>query len=413
MRALNLANLLTIFASILLVTANLTVAKAAGELLPQDYLKVTPQGININMAKYCTDTNQSSSQGCLFKYRSIEVKVDCSSGGFKEDNSKYMSCEDFIRVTTNLPMTQIISPVLIGTSYHEGATLERKSSGNGYSNTMTYSPVDNVRYVSIWEGAAREWYVSYFSAVTVMYGKPDNIYDAFVVNKITLLQAFELVLDRTLDFQNEIARSHQGHLDRYIQALKDGIAILKDEKGYSVLDWRVEESSRRVMVFGMVISEILDEYSHVTRLHEQISAIKTLTSEIRKTYGWSRGVAGEVSKASGALLELVELELSEIAKIKLEVGYSNLKVYSDLLKAVKKLLAKVDASKSGDMAAQRDIYDFLDAWNAPSWQNELNSLIEAQVDFKRLVSQKLNILLTTVASISDLTKMDFEIPVVK
>ncbi len=370
------------------------------------YIKITPSGLNIDIARYCYENNKTGK--CVLEHNEIKIKIWCLGGSTNSNRTRFYcsgsNSKLYIRSSLEIKKVKFS---LLGYKWNtDGVFIYYRGQGS-YEKSFAKNIYDLTYYGN---GYGVEPGIK---NLTIKYGKPDNLYESFVISKVPLRQAYKLVLERTLSFQKEIARSHQGHLNRYIQSLKDGLAILKDERRYSLLNWRVQESSRRVMIFGIVIAELLDDYSHVERLKDDVANLNTLTSELRKSYGWEMGLAGGVSKASGALLELVELEIVEIAKLKFELGFSNLSVYSDILKAVKKMMAIVNASRSGDMATQREIYDLQDAWNSEEWQAELKSLVEAQADFKKMLSQKLNILLLAMNSISDLTKLDFDFPAVE
>ncbi|MDD0852165.1 hypothetical protein HBN50_03610 [Halobacteriovorax sp. GB3] len=211
-------------------------------------------------------------------------------------------------------------------------------------------------------------------------------------------------------FKSNVAKSHQSHLDRYTQALEDALYIAQEENQFTIVNWRVTEASRRLVTFGMVASEILEDYDHVTNLKPSIKAIRKFTSELKSAYGWDRGLVGNVSKASGALMELMEFELTELMKVKRAAGQLNLKLYGELVSEIQILMSKVNASGSGDMAMQRGIFDFYDLWNSDSWQQELSSIIEVEADFKNLVTKKLQIILMAIESLKEMTDMDFKIP---
>jgi hypothetical protein len=227
-----------------------------------------------------------------------------------------------------------------------------------------------------------------------------------------LKSTYSGVLRNVVSFKNEIARSHRGHLDRFNKALEDGIKLLseKDKNGqivYSIVDFRVQENARLIVVFGTVINELLTDYDDVERLSNSIRSMRVLVSQLRDAYGWNRGLAGNVSKASSSLIEVVRLELQELASIKMAMGATDFKIYLDLLKVARTLQSKVDAARSGDMRAQRDIWELLELWNSQAWQSELGRLINAGPDFKNLVLPKVSMLLYAIESIEDLTDAGF------
>jgi hypothetical protein len=92
------------------------------------------------------------------------------------------------------------------------------------------------------------------------------------------------------------------------------------------------------------------------------------------------------------------------------MGETNLTAYTNLLRTSGILMAKVNGSKSGDMKAQREIYDFTDSWNSAEFQAELGRLLNAGPDFKNLVLPKLSMLLKSAESINDLADAGLTIP---
>jgi len=229
-----------------------------------------------------------------------------------------------------------------------------------------------------------------------------------------LSSTYFFVSEELKNFKNNIAKSHIGHTERFQKALKEGQEILnkktKDGKyEFSILDWRVQENARLLVAFGSILDELLTEYDHVTTLKEAIDNMRTLVSELRDSYGWGRSLSGKVSKASSTLLDVVRLELQELGAIRMSLGDS-VTSYTKLLKITGSLKAKVDAAKSGDMRAQREIFNFVDAWNEAGWQAELDKLVHAGPDVKNLVTPKLTMLLQAMESLEDLSEAGFEVP---
>ena len=258
-------------------------------------------------------------------------------------------------------------------------------------------------------------YGTFPTKIYLSTGIPTFLKESYVSAANMLKSSYKGVLRNVNGFKNEIAKSHRGHLDRFTESLESGIGLLdaKDKSGkglYSVLDWRIQENARLIVVFGTVINELLTDYDDVSRLQNSIKAMRTLVEQLRMAYGWDRGLAGSVSKASSSLIEVVRLELQELASIKMAMGVSDFKIYLDLLKITRTLQAKVDASRSGDMKAQREIFDMLDLWNSQAWQDEMGRLMNAGPDFKGLVIPKLSMLVFAIESISDLSDQDFIIP---
>ncbi len=259
---------------------------------------------------------------------------------------------------------------------------------------------------------------SYSHKLTKLYlnnGVPTFL-NAGLTSATSILRASYKGVQRNLEnFRVEIARSHRGHLDRFSEALREGITLAetKNAQGkylYSIVDWRVQENARLIVVFGTVLNELLTDYDDVNRLKNSITAMRTLVDQLRDAYGWERGLAGTVSKASSSLIEVVRLELQELASIKMAMGSTDFQIYLDMLRVTRTLQAKVDAARSGDMRAQREIFDMVDLWNGKMWQDEMARLMNAGPDFKNLVIPKLSMLLYAIESIADLSEQEFIIP---
>lgn len=258
-------------------------------------------------------------------------------------------------------------------------------------------------------------YGVYPTKVYLRTGIPTYLKDGMTGAGRLLRSSYSGVLRNLQAFKGEIAKSHRTHLDRFMLSIQDGIGLLdaqdKDKKPlYTILDWRVQENARLVVVFGTVLDELLTDYDDVERLKNSIKAMRTLVAQLRGAYGWDKGLAGSVSKASSSLIEVVRLELQELASIKMAMGSGEFQIYMDLLKITRTLQAKVDASRSGDMKAQREIFTMVDLWNSKPWQDEIGRLMNAGPDFKNLVIPKLSMLLYAVESISDLAEQEFIMP---
>lgn len=283
--------------------------------------------------------------------------------------------------------------------YISGSRQSKKFDGTGV-NEITLEP----------------GYQHLYNKIYFNNGIPTSL-NASLSSAVSILRGSYMGVNRNLEsFRNEIAKSHRGHLDRLAAALDTGIALTsaKDQKTgqptYSIVDWRIQENARLIVVFGTVLGELLADYDDVERLKTSIKAMRTLVQQLRLAYGWEKGLAGSISKASSSLIEVVRLELQELASIKMAMGSTDFKIYMDLLRVTRSLQAKIDASKSGDMKAQREIFDMLDLWNSKDWQDEMSRLMNAGPDFRNLVVPKLSMLLFAIESITDLSDQDFIIP---
>jgi len=286
-----------------------------------------------------------------------------------------------------------------------GSTL----SGSGYTSTFK-----NFEYGGVDEFTIDSYYGSYPTKVYLDGGIPTQLNASLSSASNILLNAYQGVKRNLVDFRSQIAKSHRGHMDRFNLAVDTGISLLEEKENgrpkYSVVNYKVQENARLVVVFGSVLDELLTDYDDINSLKNSISAMRTLVAEMRKAYGWQNGLAGTVSKAASSLIDVIRLELQEIASIKMAMGSDDLQVYFDLLRVTRSLQAKVNASNSGDMRAQREIWDVLDIWNSKAWQEELESLIEAGPDYNNLVLPKVQMLLYSIESVEDLTESGFIIP---
>ncbi len=365
----------------------------------------TDQYIIIDLEKTCWD--RKAYTHCDLNDRGIPFVIT----GTRYSSSSYdPGGPATSKILTSIPVGKIDYNPVSGASYN-GSWSGNTLSGRVYNETTSVTfPGNGVNEVN-------------FSATNIVFptkvylntGIPSFLTESFTSAGQILKSSYTGVLRNVTSFRNEIAKSHRGHLERFMQALSSGIALIdaKDGKNkplYTVMDWRVQENSRLVVVFGTVLNELLTDYDDVDRLKVSIQSMRTLVDQLRLTYGWQRGLAGAVSKASSSLIEVVRLELQELASIKMAMGSGDFAVYMDLLRITRNLQAKVDASRSGDMKAQREIFELLDKWNEKTWQDEIGRLMNAGPDFKNLVLPKLSMLIYAMESISDLTEMEFIIP---
>ncbi|MES2528440.1 MAG: hypothetical protein V4598_15260 [Bdellovibrionota bacterium] len=314
------------------------------------------------------------------------------------------------KIATSVPVGKVDWNMAYGVEYN-GTFTGNNMTGKVYSDAKSIV-FPGVGYNEVNFNAS---YPVWPMKVYLNTGIPTYLKESFTGAAQLLKSSYVGVLRNVTMFRGEIAKSHRGHLERFMSAIQDGINLIdaKDASGkllYSVMDWRIQENSRLVVVFGTVLNELLTDYDDVDRLKISIQAMRTLVDQLRLAYGWQRGLAGTVSKASSSLIDVVRLELQELASIKMAMGAGDFTVYMDLLRITRGLQAKVDASRSGDMKAQREIFELLDKWNAKEWQDEMARLLNAGPDFKNLVVPKLSMLIFAMESISDLTEMEFIIP---
>lgn len=331
----------------------------------------------------CKTTSTSDKQ-CIINESGISLTLSCSGYFYKNSASPSMLyCEGYTTtITANAPFI-----------------IELDSSSASIKRDDEFSAEINKQYVGI-------------KNLRFKFGMTNGLTESLQGATGILYASYNNALNAANMFKGEIAKTHRGHMTRFIQALNDGIALMdpKAKEKVSIVDWKVQENARLIVVFGTIMNELLTDYDDVARLKTAINALSSLVNQLRISYGWERGLAGTVSKASSALLQVVRLEIQELASIKMAMGENNLTAYTNLLRISGVLLAKVNASKSGDMKAQREMFDFIDAWNSQEFQSELGRLMNAGPDFKNIVMPKLTMLLKAVESINDLADAELIIP---
>lgn len=369
-------------------------------------ISFTDEYIVIDMSKACYNTNQFVK--CDLNDFGIGLVYTAVGGGTGHYSGTLANMYKQSKLVSTIPIAKV--DYSCAYSSYCGTLNNGVISGDTAQTSVTFSsPVNELSFNST--------YTSYPRIVYLSTGIPNYLKDSFTGAGNLLRSSYVGVLRNVNGFKNEIAKSHRGHLDRFTKSLTDGIALLdaKDAKGkgiYSVLDWRVQENARLTVVFGSVLNELLTDYDDVARLQTSIKSMRVLVDQLRQSYGWNTGLAGTVSKASSSLIDVVRLELQEIASIKMAAGSTDteLKVYMDLLRITRSLQAKVNASKSGDMKAQREIFDFVELWNSKAFQDEMSRLMNAGPDFKNLIVPKLSMLIYAIESIADLSDQEFIVP---
>ena len=395
-----------------IVALALTASLGAFAQVADDAISFSDDSIVVDLNKACTFVGRV----CDLSSFGLGVKVTGSLGGAGTWSQNFT-------ITSEIPIKKIdyvCANNSSGSDYYcgswAGSLLSPPTSPYVTSNAATKSNsfgepgVTSITMTSPYNG-----YNFKLNKLYLNNGVPTFL-NAGLTSATSILRASYRGVQRNLEnFRVEIARSHRGHLDRFSEALREGIALAdtKNPQGkyvYSIVDWRVQENARLIVVFGTVLNELLTDYDDVARLKNSITAMRTLVDQLRDAYGWNRGLAGTVSKASSSLIEVVRLELQELASIKMAMGNTDFQIYLDLLRVTRSLQAKVDAARSGDMRAQREIFDMVDLWNGKLWQDEMGRLMNAGPDFKNLVIPKLSMLLYAIESIADLSEQNFIIP---
>ena len=376
---------------------------------------------NIGLIKFdgqeCKTNSSVGKTSCLLTKNDVKVKVSCRKGVVlhqSKSSKSHIYCPEgkTMIIESNFP----IAAIGARSDYQltEKNELSAVDSIN-YKETLVLNfikPMYELKIVHKQSG-----YFPHFQEIYVD-SKSMSAY-ANTMNKINehgkkvYLKALKATLESMNEFREGIALSHQNHLTRYEAALKNFIAIVDHRDKFSYRGWRIQECSRRVYIFGIVLNELINDYSHVQYLFRYIENIQALNVIIKNDYEWERGLSGNVSKATGALLEIISFEIREILSIKIATGASNFDNYIAISSEIDKLISKVNASRSGDMVIQRNIWDFTDVWNGDAWQEELEALINAPSDTKNLIMSKLQLLLMSVESLNDLTKAGFKTPIIE
>lgn len=337
----------------------------------------------VNVLKGCESTFGTTNPVCNINESGISLKITCGDRFLAYADNTRLGCYNSsnMKIEANAPFTVV---AFSGTNVVMNDDFSATLTGN-------YSNIVSLRF---------------------KFGMTNGLTESLQGATGILYASYTNALNAGNMFKGEIAKTHRGHMNRFLLSLSEGIAMMdpKAKDKVSIVDWRVQENARLIVVFGTIMNELLTDYDDVARLKTAINALNSLVNQLRVSYGWERGLAGTVSKASSALLQVVRLEIQELASIKMAMGESNLTPYTNILRISGVLLAKVNASKSGDMKAQREMFDFADAWNSQEFQAELGRLMNAGPDFKNIVLPKLTMLLKAVESINDLADASLEIP---
>lgn len=381
----------------LFIAALALTASLGAQAQQNDPISFTDTAIVVDLTKACTWTNRT----CDLASLGLAVKI---VGGGKT-----------YTITSEIPVKKVdyTCDYIYYSSYYCGTW--NGNTMTGAAGTSLKSQSKDFGDSGINQITINTDYDHTLTKLHLNTGIPTYL-NSSLTSATNILKASYKGVQRNLEnFRVEIARSHRGHLDRFSEALREGIALTdaKNAQGkflYSIVDWRVQENARLIVVFGTVLNELLTDYDDVSRLKNSITAMRTLVGQLRDSYGWNRGLAGTVSKASSSLIEVVRLELQELASIKMAMGNTDFQIYLDMLRVTRSLQAKVDAARSGDMRAQREIFDMVDLWNGKLWQDEMGRLMNAGPDFKNLVIPKLSMLLYAIESIADLSEQEFIIP---
>lgn len=363
--------------------------------------------VTVHLEKACA--NSTGKKSCVYE-NDFRLVVSCSTSLGRSTHYGYMYCNNqgTMTIESNYPMSEIIARYEMRRGDKLGDYYTYEDSGTSHFTlrdgeemkfsirySYDYSPILNM--IKFKTGMASHLNGSLKNASGILKG------------------SYAGVLRNLNDFETKIAKSHRSHLLRFKKALTDGISYLSEEqkdgsKKYSIVHHKVQENARLIVVFGTVLDELLEDYDDVGYLQVSIKSMRILVSQLRLSYGWEKNLAGNISKASDALLEVIGLELQELASIKMAFSQTGYEVYVKMIYHLKQLQAKIKTARSGDMKGQREIYALVDEWNSSAWQNEILDLLNAGPDFKNVVLPKLAMLIYAVESVEDLTEAGFVIP---
>jgi hypothetical protein len=228
-----------------------------------------------------------------------------------------------------------------------------------------------------------------------------------------LLVSYQTALQKLEDFNSGIKRSDQRHVVRLKQALQNAITKATDDKGNMSLPITheiVRENSRLIMVLATVLNELLLDYDGVEHLKVPIEYLKSLSTQIRQSYGWNEGLAGSSSKSLAALGYVVDLEIRELYATMGAAGVTDLTAMNNLMRATHMMINRVKASNGGDAASQAVVNNFATVWNSTGIQTILGQLMNASADVGGLIQPKIKLLFMAIESISDLTNSGLLIP---
>ena len=393
-----------------------------------DYVENTPEGLKVDVASICAHGLTSCKWGVRIKYRDLfDLKVQvpqedgyeylksgsqglilCDSNCFEED----LHNVKFITVSSNLDIVKFSSAQDIESSSNgKHFTLEDISSrqNSTYSHKVNYKK-------SIVLYAEEEEVTLRTVTIPAGFGNFKTFYDNA---KTPMRNALKMIKKETLNFQRHMSKSDRNldHFERFIVSLDDALTIIDDKKNFSILDWRIQEGMRRVVAFGMIISDLLWAYEDVPGAAKSIQNIRAFREEVRASYGWENTLAGNVSKTTSALLELVHYEISEIIKVKVTTGEDDsFGTYRLLTNRIRNLIVKINSSDGGDIQAGQHIGPLMETWNSPEWQQELKRLMEAKLDIRKLVRPKLKYILNAMLALEELIdnrRIYFEIETIK
>ncbi len=392
-----------------------------------DYVDMTDAGLRIDLVGYCSRPN-SCVNGIDVAYKDVftlKIVVPSSYKSYFKVIAPgltfcthYHSCGQSdllvngIGILSNLPITKLTTPQNV-----------RLENGKAlyFANLYNLKP-KKVNHVAIPMRTSISLIAEYEEIIvnSITLSSSMTTFKPFYDNaKLPLNNAIKMIKKETLTFQKHMSKSDRNldHFERFIVSLEDAQSIIEDKRNYSVVDWRIQEGMRRVVSFGMIISDLLWAYEDVPGAAKNIENIRAFRDELKAIYGWEGTIAGNVSKTTSALLELVHYEINEIIKVKLALGDDDsFRVYKNITNEVRSLITKINSSDGGDIVVGQYVNKLMDLWNDSLWQIELKSLMEAKLDIRKLVRPKLKYILNAMMALEELIdnrRIYFEIDVIK
>lgn len=236
-----------------------------------------------------------------------------------------------------------------------------------------------------------------------------NISEDLKAATVQVIATYRKALEQLSVFEANIGKSQRGHLKRLKQALGDAITRMSDAKGNPLIPVThdsVREDARMIMVFATVLNELLEDYSDVATIQNQVKNLAALSQQIRSAYGWNTGLVGGGSKAIASLAAVVDLEMRELYNLMASFGQvSSAEPFFNLIKRNSAVSRAVNAKNGGDAAAKVEIAKFVDEWNKAEWQAMIATLLNAPQDQRGFVQPKLRLLLMAMESLSDLAQV--------
>ncbi|MGE3973816.1 MAG: hypothetical protein AB7F59_04740 [Bdellovibrionales bacterium] len=241
---------------------------------------------------------------------------------------------------------------------------------------------------------------------------PKYLSHALTSSSTSLFAVYEQALVDLNQLTGSLKRSDRPHMDRLkssIQSAMDAFVMQNNVPTVPVTHQNILESARMTVAMGTVMEEIFNEYDDIESTQQIITNIRELVNQLRVSFGWTNGLVGAPSKAMAAISVVLETVLRETLMVK-DATDSNVNrvIYTQLRFKAMALKAAVRGRAGGDASASKEVQAFAADWNSQAWQNELHTLINAGKDTENNIQTKVKLLLMAVASLNDLTGVQFE-----